>query len=118
MATVEGDIHDIGKNIVIAVLESYGYKILDLGRDIKKESIIEEAVTKKVNIVGLSALMTTTMVEMEPVIKELNKANRHIKVIVGGAAVTKEFAKKLCLDENMVKNSKNYTLLTNYSRQL
>ncbi len=95
MATVEGDIHDIGKNIVIAVLESYGYKIFDLGRDVKKDDIIREAIDRKVDIIGLSALMTTTMVEMEPVIKDLNKENRNIKVIVGGAAVTKEFAKRI-----------------------
>ncbi|MBU1864168.1 MAG: homocysteine S-methyltransferase family protein [Candidatus Omnitrophica bacterium] len=95
MATVEGDIHDIGKNIVCAVLESHGYKIFDLGRDVKKEMIIEEVLKKKVDIVGLSALMTTTMVEMEQVIKELNKQNRNIKVVVGGAAVTKDFAKRI-----------------------
>ena len=95
MATVEGDIHDIGKNIVVAVLESYGYKIIDLGRDVKKEIIVKEATGRKVDIVGLSALMTTTMVQMESVIKALNKHNRNIKVVIGGAAVTKDFAKKI-----------------------
>lgn len=95
MATVEGDIHDIGKNIVIAVLESHGYTIIDLGRDVKKEIIVKEALAQNISVIGLSALMTTTMVEMEHVIQELNKSGRKIDVIVGGAAVTKDFASKI-----------------------
>lgn len=94
-ATVEGDIHDIGKNIVIAVLESYGYKVYDLGKDVKKDTIVKEALDKKADIVGLSALMTTTMVAMEPVIEELSSRDKHIKVMVGGAAVTKEYAESI-----------------------
>ena len=92
MATVEGDIHDIGKNIVIAVLESYGYEVFDLGKDVKKDVIVEAALEQGADVVGLSALMTTTMIAMEPVIEALNKRNKNIKVIVGGAAVTQEFA--------------------------
>lgn len=98
MATVEGDIHDIGKNIVIAVLESYGYKVLDLGRDVKKERIVEEALNKKVSVVGLSALMTTTMVAMQPVIKALEATGKNIKVMVGGAAVSQSYADEIGAD--------------------
>ncbi len=122
MATVEGDIHDIGKNIVIAVLESYGYKVYDLGRDVKCDEIVSAVKDKKVRIVGLSALMTTTMVNMEPVIKELNKYDKRIKVMVGGAAVTKRFSEEIGangfaanaieavkLVENFLKGNENET---------
>lgn len=95
MATVAGDIHDIGKNIVIAVLESHGYTVIDLGRDVQKERIVQEARDKNVSLIGLSALMTTTMIEMEHLIVELKKTGCPAHVIVGGAAVTKDFAAKI-----------------------
>jgi 5-methyltetrahydrofolate--homocysteine methyltransferase len=72
-ATVEGDIHDIGKNIVISVLENHGYRIFDLGRSVPADVILREAVKNKADIIGLSALMTTTMIQMEHVIKELKR---------------------------------------------
>lgn len=98
MATVEGDVHDIGKNIVSMLLENNGYEVIDLGRNVKTEKIIEEAIKNKVNFVGLSALMTTTVTEMEQVIKELK--NRNIKVfsMVGGAVVTEDYAKSINAD--------------------
>ncbi len=95
IATVEGDIHDIGKNIVISVLENHGYEIYDLGRSVPAEVIIKEAVKNKADIIGLSALMTTTMIQMERVIRELKKQGLNFNTIVGGAVVTKEYAKKI-----------------------
>jgi 5-methyltetrahydrofolate--homocysteine methyltransferase len=95
IATVEGDIHDIGKNIVISVLENHGYEIYDLGRSVPAEVIIKEAVKNKADIIGLSALMTTTMIQMERVIKELKKQGLKFKTLVGGAVVTEEYAKKI-----------------------
>lgn len=95
IATVEGDIHDIGKNIVISVLENHGYKIYDLGRGVPADVIIKEAVKNKADIIGLSALMTTTMIQMERVIKELKKKGLNFKTIVGGAVVTDAFAKEI-----------------------
>lgn len=91
-ATVENDIHDIGKNIVTALLESHNYRIIDLGKDVKKEKIIEEAIKNKVALIGLSALMTTTAPEMEDIIKELKKRNINIPVLVGGAVITEDYA--------------------------
>ncbi|MFA5334259.1 MAG: homocysteine S-methyltransferase family protein [Candidatus Omnitrophota bacterium] len=95
IATVEGDIHDIGKNIVISVLENHGYRIYDLGRGVTADAIIKEAVKVKADIIGLSALMTTTMIQMERVIKELKKRGLNFKTIVGGAVVTEAFAKEI-----------------------
>ena len=95
IATVEGDIHDIGKNIVISVLENHGYRIYDLGRGVPADVIIKEAIKNKADIIGLSALMTTTMIEMERVIKELKKRGLNFKTIVGGAVVTEAFAKEI-----------------------
>ncbi|MHB1661294.1 MAG: homocysteine S-methyltransferase family protein [bacterium] len=98
MATVEGDVHDIGKNIVTMLLENNGYEVIDLGRNVKTEKIIEEAVKNKVNFVGLSALMTTTVTEMEHVIKELKKHNLKVFSMVGGAVVTEDYAKSINAD--------------------
>ena len=98
MATVEGDVHDIGKNIVVMLLENNGYEVIDLGRNVKTEKIIEEAVKNKVDFVGLSALMTTTVTEMEHVIKELKKHNVKVFSMVGGAVVTEDYAKSINAD--------------------
>jgi 5-methyltetrahydrofolate--homocysteine methyltransferase len=98
LATVKGDMHDIGKNIVGAVLESYGFEIIDMGVNVSAQDIIEKA--KEINpiIIGLSALMTTTMPEMETVIN-LKKANLlPSKIIIGGAAVTAKFALEIGAD--------------------
>lgn len=95
MATVKGDMHDIGKNIVCSVLKNYGYNVIDLGKDISHERIIEEVNNKKVDVIGLSALMTTTMGQMEVVINELNKKGINIPTIIGGAVVTSSYAKQI-----------------------
>lgn len=91
-ATVENDIHDIGKNIVIALLESHNYKIIDLGVSVPKEKIIEEAKKQNPDLIALSALMTTTAIEMEKVIKDLRNKNVNVPVIVGGAVITQDYA--------------------------
>src|SRR3990170_2067917 len=99
MATVEGDIHDIGKNIVSTLLENHGFEVIDLGKNVPAKKIVEEAIKTKADIVGLSALMTTTVMEMDNVIKRLKQAGVNVKTIVGGAVVTPEFAKKIGADE-------------------
>lgn len=94
-ATVENDIHDIGKNIVIALLESHSYKVIDLGRDVPREKIIEAVMEYKPDLLALSALMTTTVIEMEKVVIELRKNGINIPVIVGGAVVTDDYASQI-----------------------
>jgi 5-methyltetrahydrofolate--homocysteine methyltransferase len=95
MATVKGDMHDIGKNIVSAVLESYGFDVIDMGVNVDSKSIIDKALEVDPIAIGLSALMTTTMPEMERVVKLRNEAQLPTKIIVGGAAVTKKFAEEI-----------------------
>ncbi|MBI5892956.1 MAG: homocysteine S-methyltransferase family protein [Deltaproteobacteria bacterium] len=95
MATVEGDIHDIGKNIVSTLLENHGFDVIDLGKNVPADKIIDEAVKNNVDIVGLSALMTTTVTEMENVIKKLKEKGINVITMVGGAVVTPEFADKI-----------------------
>ncbi|MFZ3073428.1 MAG: homocysteine S-methyltransferase family protein [Thermodesulfobacteriota bacterium] len=99
MATVEGDIHDIGKNIVSTLLENHGFEVIDLGKNVSAKKIVEEAKKTKADVVGLSALMTTTVMEMDKVIKKLKDEGVKVKTIVGGAVVTPEFAKKIGADE-------------------
>ena len=91
-ATVENDVHDIGKNIVVAILESYGYQIIDLGKDVSMDKIINTALTEKANLIALSALMTTTAPEMEKIIKKLNEHKIKIPVLIGGAVITEDYA--------------------------
>lgn len=98
IATVKGDIHDIGKNIVGLMLRNYGFKVYDLGKDVSAEKIIDEAKKLKAHIVGLSALMTTTMVEMKEVIKLAKEQNLNCKFMVGGAVVDDEYAKEIGAD--------------------
>ncbi|WP_456325815.1 homocysteine S-methyltransferase family protein [Desulfonauticus submarinus] len=98
MATVEGDIHDIGKNIVCLMLKNHGFEVIDLGKDVPATKIVEVAKREKAEIIGLSALMTTTMVRMEDTIKLVKEQNLDCKVIVGGAVVTQAFAKKIGAD--------------------
>jgi 5-methyltetrahydrofolate--homocysteine methyltransferase len=99
LATVEGDIHDIGKNIVATLLENHGFEVIDLGKNVPTERIIEEAVKNEVDVVGLSALMTTTVMEMDNVIKKLKERGIEATTIVGGAVVTEEFSQKIGADE-------------------
>ena len=98
IATVKGDIHDIGKNIVKLLLENYGFEVYDLGKDVPSSKIVEEAISKNCEIVALSALMTTTVSSMEEVIAELKKKAPSIKIIVGGAVLTEDYAKKIGAD--------------------
>jgi 5-methyltetrahydrofolate--homocysteine methyltransferase len=97
IATVEGDIHDIGKNIVKVLLANYGFDVIDLGKDVKCETVLEEAIKNNVKLVGLSALMTTTVPNMEKTIKLLHE-NTDAKVFVGGAVLTKDYAKMINAD--------------------
>ena len=98
IATVEGDIHDIGKNLVALMLKNYGYRVIDLGKDVPKETIVETAIKENASIIGLSALMTTTMQEMENVVKYAKEQNCHAKIIIGGAVITEEYAKEIYAD--------------------
>lgn len=98
IATIEGDLHDIGKNLVSMMLEGAGFEMIDLGVDVPIARIADEAVKNDVKLVGISALLTTTMLAMEPAIKELKKKDRDIKVMVGGAPLTIEFAEKIGAD--------------------
>jgi len=97
LATVEGDVHDIGKNIVKVLLENYGYEVIDLGKDVKGEVIVEAVKKTGAPLVGLSALMTTTLFNMEKIIKML-KENTEAKVMVGGAVLTEDYAFKIGAD--------------------
>ena len=98
LATVKGDVHDIGKNIVKTVLQNYGYTVIDLGKDVPPEKVVEAVKEHNVKLVGLSALMTTTVVSMEETIKALRVAGLDCKVMVGGAVLTAEFAKQIGAD--------------------
>ncbi len=98
MATVKGDIHDIGKNIVSLLLETNGFEIVDLGKNVDDDTIIEAISKTNADAVGLSALMTTTMVNMKTVIDKIKKKGLNVKIMIGGAATTEEFAKKIGAD--------------------
>jgi 5-methyltetrahydrofolate--homocysteine methyltransferase len=95
LATVKGDIHDIGKNIVKMMLENHGFQVIDLGKDVPPEKILEAAKKEKPNVIALSALLTTTMVEMGIVNEELKKSKLNIPLLVGGAVVTKGYADRI-----------------------
>ena len=98
IATVEGDIHDIGKNIVKVLLENYGFSVIDMGKDIPPEAIVEKAEKENIKLVGLSALMTTTVPSMEKTISLLKEKNPQIAVMVGGAVLTEDYAKTIGAD--------------------
>jgi len=99
IATVKGDIHDIGKNIVKLLLENYGFAVTDLGRDVPPERIVETVVTHHAPLVGLSALMTTTVPAMEETIRQLRETAPWCKVVVGGAVLTQEYADAIGADK-------------------
>lgn len=106
IATVKGDIHDIGKNLVALMLKNYGFEVIDLGKDVPKEVIIEKAKEVGAHIIALSALMTTTMLEMEDVVKLAKREKVNAKIIIGGAVITNDYAKEIgadgyCHDANM-----------------
>ena len=98
LATVKGDIHDIGKNIVKVILENYGYEILDLGKDVPIENVVEATLKNDIQLVGLSALMTTTIKSMEETIKSLRENGFKGKIFVGGAVLTQEYADMIGAD--------------------
>lgn len=98
IATVEGDIHDIGKNLVALMLRNYGYRVIDLGKDVDKDTIVSCAKKEQAAIIGLSALMTTTMMRMKDVVEEVKKRNLNTKVIIGGAVITQSFADEIGAD--------------------
>ncbi|MDE6929648.1 MAG: homocysteine S-methyltransferase family protein, partial [Lachnospiraceae bacterium] len=98
LATVQGDIHDIGKNIVKVLLENYSYEVIDLGRDVPPETVADRAVLEQVPLVGLSALMTTTVPSMEATIRLLQKKAPWVKIMAGGAVLTREYAETIGAD--------------------
>ncbi len=98
VATVKGDIHDIGKNIVKTILENYGYSVIDLGRDVPPETVVETAVRENVRLIGLSALMTTTLGSMEQTIQALRESGHDCRIWVGGAVLTPGYAKQIGAD--------------------
>ncbi|KUO77039.1 MAG: hypothetical protein APF77_17395 [Clostridia bacterium BRH_c25] len=98
IATVKGDIHDIGKNIVRILLENYGFEVYDLGRDVQIERVVEKVREEKAALVGLSALMTTTVKSMEETIKALRQHCPDCKVVVGGAVLNEDYARMIGAD--------------------
>ena len=98
IATVKGDVHDIGKNIVKTVMENYGYEVIDLGKDVPPQAIVDKAVATGARLVGLSALMTTTVKAMEETIVLLKQSGCNVPVMVGGAVLTEEFSSRIGAD--------------------
>ena len=98
IATVKGDIHDIGKNLVALMLKNYGYRVIDMGKDVPCEDIIAKAKETNAEIIALSALMTTTMTEMKNVIMAARKEGLTAKIMVGGAVITQEYADEILAD--------------------
>ncbi|MDE6920580.1 MAG: cobalamin-dependent protein, partial [Lachnospiraceae bacterium] len=96
--TVKGDIHDIGKNIVKTLLENYGFDMIDLGKDVDPQRILQTVQEQNVRLVGLSALMTTTVVNMEATIRLLREQGADCKIMVGGAVLTQEYADMIGAD--------------------
>jgi 5-methyltetrahydrofolate--homocysteine methyltransferase len=98
VATVEGDIHDIGKNLVVLMLKNYGYRVIDLGKDVPADVIVDTAIREQARFIGLSALMTTTMMRMKEVVDTAKEKGCKAKVVIGGAATTESFAEEIGAD--------------------
>lgn len=98
IATVEGDIHDIGKNLVVLMLKNYGYNVIDMGKDVPCEDIVDKAIEENAAVIGLSALMTTTMLRMKDVIELCKEKGCNSKVIIGGACITQSYANEIGAD--------------------
>ena len=98
IATVEGDIHDIGKNLVALMLKNYGFRVIDLGKDVPKETIIDTAINENAEIIGLSALMTTTMQQMDNVVQYASERGCKAKIMIGGAVITPDYAERIGAD--------------------
>ena len=98
IATVAGDLHDIGKNLVVLMLKNYGYNVIDMGKDVPCEDIVDTAIREDAAIIGLSALMTTTMMRMQDVVEICKAKGCKSKVIIGGACITQSFADEIGAD--------------------
>ncbi len=98
IGTVKGDMHDIGKNLVIMMLEGAGYKVIDLGVDVPTEKFLQVVEEQHPQIIGLSALLTTTMPQMQEIVKRLQGYDNRIKIVVGGAPITEKFAREIGAD--------------------
>ena len=98
VATVEGDIHDIGKNLVVLMLKNYGYNVIDLGKDVPASLIVETALKEHAKVIGLSALMTTTMMRMKDVVELAKEMGCDSKIVIGGAAINESFADEIGAD--------------------
>ena len=98
IATVKGDVHDIGKNIVKVLLENYGYEVIDLGKDVEYQAVVDAIRDNDAKLCGLSALMTTTLVSMKKTIELIHENNLDCKVMVGGAVLTPEYAEEIHAD--------------------
>ena len=98
IATVEGDIHDIGKNLVVLMLKNYGYNVIDMGKDVPCEDIVNKAIETNAAVIGLSALMTTTMMRMKDVVEICKEKGCKSKVVIGGACITQSFADEIGAD--------------------
>ena len=112
MATVKGDIHDIGKNLVVLMLKNYGYRVIDLGKDVDAQRILDTAREENAAVIGLSALMTTTMMEMKHLVEMAREQGITAKIIVGGAVVTESFAQEIGAD-GYSKDAREAVLLVN-----
>ena len=95
---VEGDIHDIGKNLVVLMLKNYGYNVIDMGKDVPCEDIVNKAIETNASVIGLSALMTTTMMRMKDVVEICKEKGCKSKVVIGGACITQSFADEIGAD--------------------
>ena len=114
LATVKGDIHDIGKNIVKALLQNYGFGVIDLGKDVAPETVVQRVLDEGVELVGLSALMTTTVPAMAETIRQLRQKAPNCKVVVGGAVLTQEYADQIGAD----KYARNAMETVRYAQQI
>lgn len=113
LATVEGDIHDIGKNLVALMLRNYGFQVIDMGKDVPADMIVDEAVKNHAAVIGLSALMTTTMMKMTEVVELVKKRALPIKVVIGGAVITQSFADEIGADGYSRDAAEAVTLVKN-----
>ena len=98
LATVKGDIHDIGKNIVGIMLKNYGFDVMDMGKDVDSEAIVDKAMEENAALIGLSALMTTTMIRMKEVVEIARRKGCKAKIIIGGAVITQDYADEIGAD--------------------
>ncbi len=113
IATVAGDVHDIGKNLVVLMLKNYGFRVIDLGKDVPSEKIIQTAIEAAADVIALSALMTTTMLEMKQVINLRNEKGLSAKVIIGGAVITQSYADEIGADGYAKDAGDTITLVKN-----